>query len=156
MRIDKSTYKLFPFKVIYEPEDGLEVRRAIQDAFEIQEFEKKRVEVHINDVVLVVTKNSDISKVVASYYAKLERRKQRQDRIDNSEIGHQSLLKAQELVRFPKQSEDKKEWFVQFFDNGIWKHESCKSQEEAWDCFYAKLQQMKMTIFNKSVKEIQK
>lgn len=74
MRIDKSTYKLFTDRVVYEPVAGVEIRRALQDGIEIFEFEKMPVEVKMNDVVIIVNKNAKLDKLVNEYFVKLERK----------------------------------------------------------------------------------
>ena len=74
MRIDKTTYRSFGTYIKYEPVAGLEIRRAIQDGIEIFEHEKVPVEIHINDVVITVTKNSKIEKLIGEYFTKIDRK----------------------------------------------------------------------------------
>lgn len=74
MRIDKSTYRLFTDHVEYTPEKDVQVRRALQDGLEIFEFEKMPVEVHIGGIVITVSKNANLDKLVNDYFVKLERK----------------------------------------------------------------------------------
>ena len=74
MRIDKSTYRLFTDHVEYTPEKDVQVRRALQDGLEIFEFEKMPVEVHIGGIVITVSKNTNLDKLVNDYFVKLERK----------------------------------------------------------------------------------
>lgn len=74
MRIDKSSYRLFGDHIEYSPVSGIEIRQAIQDGFDIYAKEKKPVTIHINDIDLVVKKDSILTVLVNSYYVKLEQR----------------------------------------------------------------------------------
>ena len=74
MRIDKSTYRLFTDHVEYTPEKDVQIRRALQDGLEIFEFEKMPVEVHIGGIVITVSKNTNLDKLVNDYFVKLERK----------------------------------------------------------------------------------
>lgn len=74
MRIDKSQYKLFPDHVLYEPVAGLTIRQAVEDSIQISAFENMPVHVNINDITLIVHRNSRISTLVAKYLLMLERR----------------------------------------------------------------------------------
>jgi len=74
MRIDKSTYRIFGDYVKYEPVAQSDIKRALEDAKEIAIFEKLPVKVHINDIVLTVTKNSNVETLMVSYLSKLEKK----------------------------------------------------------------------------------
>lgn len=61
-------------EIVYEPPAGPTIKEAITYAIEIAKEEKKPVELHLNDIILNVNQNSDVTRVAARYFSKLERR----------------------------------------------------------------------------------
>ena len=51
--IDKSTYKLYPDKVVYKPE-GITAEKAVENAGAISAFEKLPVELYYDNMVVRV------------------------------------------------------------------------------------------------------
>lgn len=72
--VDKTDYKVFKDKVIYEPVAGVLVREAINNAIEISKVEKKLVELIANDVMLYVNANSNPIILYNRYLVKLDKR----------------------------------------------------------------------------------
>ena len=52
--IDKTKYRLFPDKVVYEPEQSIDLTKAIENAGAIASFENMPVELKYKDMVLKV------------------------------------------------------------------------------------------------------
>ena len=61
-------------EIIYEPPAGPTIKEAIKNAIEIAKDENKPVELHINDIILTVNKNSKTESIAAKYFSKLERK----------------------------------------------------------------------------------
>ena len=60
--------------IVYEPPAGPTIKEAIINAIEIAKQEKKPIELHMNDIILDVNQNSNITKVATKYFSKLERK----------------------------------------------------------------------------------
>lgn len=69
-----GNYKVENDKVIYEPVAGPTIKEAIKYAIDLSKQEKKPVELHLNDIMLDVNQNSDITKLAVKYFSKLERK----------------------------------------------------------------------------------
>lgn len=69
-----GTYVIEGDRVIYEPTAGPTIKEAIGYAVDLSKQEKKLVELHLNDIVLEVNQNSDITKIAIKYFSKLERK----------------------------------------------------------------------------------
>ena len=50
-------------EIVYEPPAGPTIKEAITYAIEIAKEEKKPVELHLNDIILNVNQNSDVTRV---------------------------------------------------------------------------------------------
>lgn len=61
-------------EIVYEPPAGPTIKEAINNAIEIANEENKSVELHINDIILTVNKNSKTESIAAKYFSKLERK----------------------------------------------------------------------------------
>ena len=71
--VDKWKYKVFTDKVSYVPIAGT-IREVLEDSVEIAKQEDKPVEVLINDILMNVNKDSDVSKLLSSYHTRLEQK----------------------------------------------------------------------------------
>lgn len=69
-----GTYEIKDGKVIYEPVAGPTIKEAIGYAIDLARQEKKPVELHLNDIILDVNQNSDVTKIATKYFSKLERK----------------------------------------------------------------------------------
>lgn len=61
-------------EIVYEPPAGPTIKEAITYAIEIAQEEKKPVELHLNDIILIVNQGSKVESIAAKYFSKLERK----------------------------------------------------------------------------------
>lgn len=61
-------------EIIYEPPAGPTIKEAIKNAIDIAKDENKQVELHINDIILIVKQNSKVETIAGKYFSKLERK----------------------------------------------------------------------------------
>ena len=61
-------------EIIYEPPAGPTIKEAIKNAIDIAKDENRQVELHINDIILIVKQNSKVESIAAKYFSKLERK----------------------------------------------------------------------------------
>lgn len=59
---------------------------------------------------------------------------------------HKALLQAQERIKLPEKAKDDSGWVVKHLENGVWKDQKFKLQEDAWNFFYSKLSELKTAL----------
>lgn len=57
-----------------------------------------------------------------------------------------TLKEAEKNIKLPEKAQDNSGWIVKYKENNIWKKESFKLQEDAWNFFYSKLSELKTTL----------
>ena len=71
--IEKWKYRIHLDKITYTPTEGL-IQRVIQDSIEIAQFEKKPVELFVNDVTLIVKADSKFELIFQEYLKELDKK----------------------------------------------------------------------------------
>lgn len=71
--IEKWKYRIHLDKITYTPTEGL-IQKAIQDSIDIAKFEKKPVELFVNDVTLTIKADSKTELVFHDYLKELDKK----------------------------------------------------------------------------------